>query len=209
MQNNNTLIEFMAKEEPFAMCIVEGAGYGTVYKISWSVKQPDHFVLHHPESGDLCAVVHKRDPYYMFYNVEKLNKPHSKKIIQVTRKDGVSKCFDSYSAALTSGAVESNLHISFGISAQIAMEGILDEMENDGFQNCSWYRSLKNLSEHVALEEPDFDLAEFSREMGGASVKYYMTMYHNPSKETYRHLLMEAAQLFGWTVTGKEVCSDC
>ena len=34
MQNNNTLIEFMAKEEPFAMCIVEGAGYGTVYKIS-------------------------------------------------------------------------------------------------------------------------------------------------------------------------------
>jgi len=152
--------------------------------------------------------VHKHDSNFKFYHVEKLRKPHSKKIIQVTRKDGVSRFFDSYRAALTSGAVESSLHISFGISAQEAVESILDEMANDGFHNCSWYRSLKNLSEHVALEEPDFDLAEFSREMGSASVKYYLTMYHNPSKETYRHLLIEAAQLFGWTVTEKEVCSD-
>lgn len=200
MQNNNTLIEFMAKEEPFAMCIVEGAGYGTVYKISWSLKQPDHFVLHHPESGDLCAVVHKRDPYYRFYNVEKLRKPECKTVYVVTRPDGVRKEFYAERKALESGAIDPCVLTDFDICAEESLQRIVYGMEKAGCENTVFFKSLRNISEYVTTSNDN--VFEFWDSHNGKDGEHHYCVIDTYGD--YLYALKFMARFYGWKVEEEE-----
>lgn len=198
--NSSKLIEFMAKEEPFAMCIVEGARYGTVYHLSWSPAHPDHFVLRLPEDSELAAVVHKHDPNFKFYHVEKLRKPERKTVTVVTRSDGVRKEFYVERKALESGAVDPCVLTEYSICAEYALDRILDAMEKEGSADTVFLESLRNLSEYITSR--DDSVFEFwERRNGKDGVHHYCVI---ETYSDYRRALEYMAAVYGWKVEEEE-----
>ena len=198
---SNKLVEFMADETPFAVCVVEGSEYGTVYKISWSTKQPDHFVLHRPEGGDLFAVAHKQDSNFKFYHVEKLRKPEKKTVYVVTRSDGVRKEFSRAYDAVQPGAVDEHVLTDRHTCVSMALERIMYDIELAGLADTDFYRSLDNLSVYISASGDT--LLDFWKQYADKGSEHHYCEIDTWG-ESYLGVLKYMANVYGWKVEEEE-----